>query len=90
MSRLVDEGFRNPVVTVVYGVDTCDDTTRTRKYVEAAGRAFRYVRLNIDTTIRDRVHGAGYLTAPIVVTPAGMLYVEPTDDEPAAIVAAAG
>ncbi len=87
---MTDEGFRDPTVTVVYGLDTCDDTTRARHYLEAAGRAFRYVRLNLDTTVRGRLHAAGYVATPVVVTPAGMLFVEPTDDELATIVAATG
>ena len=87
---MADEGFRDPAVTVVYGLDTCDDTTRARDYLGAAGRAFRYVRLNIDTGIRDRLHAAGYVATPVVVTPTGMLYVEPTDEELAAIVATTG
>lgn len=88
--RLADDGFRDPAVTVVYGLDTCEDTARTLDYLDAAGLAFRYVRLDVDRTTRDRLHAAGYLATPVVVTPTGMLSVEPTDDELAAIVAAAG
>lgn len=87
---MTHEGFRDPTVTVVYGLDTCDDTTRARQYLEAAGRAFRYVRLNLDTSVRSRLHAAGYLATPVVVTPAGALFVEPTDEELAVIVAATG
>jgi glutaredoxin len=87
---MAHEGFRDPTVTVVYGLDTCEDTTRAREYLTAVGLDFRYVRLDVATNVRAQLHAAGYVATPVVVTPAGMLYVEPTDDELAAIVALAG
>ncbi|MDH4143391.1 MAG: hypothetical protein OEV61_12345 [Chloroflexota bacterium] len=80
------ESLRDPQVTVIYGVDTCDDTTRARERFGAAGRPFRYVRLDVDTAVRKRLHDAGYLATPVVVTPAGDLYVEPSDEVLAAMI----
>ena len=74
-------------VVLVYGRDTCDDTTRAREHFEAAGVAFRYTRIDEDEAARELVHAAGYFATPVVVTPAGAIYMEPTDEELDAIVA---
>ena len=75
---------------LVYGRDTCEDTTRARAHLAAAGIAFRYVRLDEDDTARELVHAAGYVATPVVVTPAGVIYVEPSDEALGAIVASVG
>ncbi len=80
--------FRDPTMTVIYGLDTCEDTTRARDRFDAAGRAYRYVRLDRDTATRDRLHAAGYRATPVVVTPDGRLAVEPDDDALAEFIAA--
>lgn len=77
-------------VVLVYGRDTCEDTTRARDYLEATGVPFRYVRVDEDDAARALVHAAGFFATPVVVTPTGEVYVEPTDEELDAIVAAAG
>jgi len=77
-------------VVLVYGLDTCEDTTRARAHLAAAGTAFRYVRLDEDDAAREMVHAAGYFATPVVVTPTGAIYVEPSDDELDAIVASIG
>jgi glutaredoxin len=74
-------------IVLVYGRDTCDDTTRAREHLTAAGVAFRYTRIDEDEAAGDLVHAAGYFATPVVVTPAGAIYVEPTDEELGAIVA---
>jgi glutaredoxin len=81
-------GLADPDIVVVYGLDTCDDTTRARRHFEGAGLPFRYVRLDQDHEARSRVHAAGYFATPVVVTPGGRLSVEPEDDELGAIVVA--
>lgn len=68
-------------IILVYGRDTCDDTTRARAHLDAAGVAFRYTRIDEDEAAGDLVHAAGYFATPVVVTPAGAIYVEPTDEE---------
>jgi glutaredoxin len=75
-------------VVLVYGRDTCEDTTRARQHLTAAGVAFRYRRVDEDEAAGALVHGAGYFATPVVVTPSGAIYVEPSDDELEAIVAA--
>lgn len=75
-------------VVLVYGLDTCEDTTHTRAHLDARGTPFRYVRLDVDEAARNQVHAAGYFATPVVVTPAGAVYMEPSDDELDAIVAA--
>ena len=75
------EELRDPEVTVVYGLDTCEDTTRAREHFDAAGHAYRYVRLDVDTVARDRLHAAGYRATPVVLTPGGAIAMEPSDTE---------
>ena len=77
-------------VVLVYGRDTCDDTTRARDHFEAAGVPFRYYRIDEDEDARMLVHGAGYFSTPVVITPSGRIYMEPSDEELAAIVASLG
>jgi glutaredoxin len=74
-------------VILVYGRDTCDDTTRARDHLEAAGVSFRYLRIDEDEDARMLVHGAGYFATPVIVTPSGRVYMEPSDEELDAIVA---
>ena len=76
-------------IVLVYGRDTCEDTTRAREHLTAAGTPFRYLRIDEDDEARDLVHAAGYFATPVVVTPRGDVYVEPTDDELESIVVAA-
>ena len=77
-------------VVLVYGRDTCEDTTRARVHLERAGVPFRYLRVDEDEASRSLVHGAGFFATPVVVTPSGVIYVEPTDEELDAIVASVG
>jgi glutaredoxin len=73
--------------TNVYGVDTCEDTTRAREYFTAAGHAFRYINLEAEPTTRDRLHAMAYRKTPVVVTARGDIHVEPEDEALAGIVA---
>jgi glutaredoxin len=75
-------------IVLVYGRDTCEDTTRAREHFERAGAPFQYRRVDEDDEARALVHGAGFFATPVVVTPSGTIYVEPTDEELDAIVAA--
>ncbi len=83
-----NDDLGDPAMTVVYGLDTCEDTTRAREVFDAAGHPYRYVRLDIDTDVRDRLHARDLVATPVVVTPAGGLWVEPSDEVLAEIVAA--
>ena len=79
MNDLAD-AFR-PQTLTVYGVDWCEDTTRARRHLYAADIRYRYVRLDEDHEARSALHGAGYRATPVVITPSGDLFVEPTDAE---------
>ena len=81
-------GTRDARETVIYGLDTCEDTTRARDHFDAAGRAYRYVRLDVDIASRQSLHRAGYHATPVIVTPAGDRYMEPSDELLAEIIAA--
>jgi hypothetical protein len=73
----------------VYGYDWCEDTTRARHHFDAAGVAYVYVNYADDPAAKASVHGAGYGSTPVVITPQGTLFMEPTNEELAGIVAAA-
>ncbi len=74
--------------TVIYGVDTCEDTTRARERFDAAGRAYRYVNLDLEPAERERLHVRGLRSTPVVVTPDGRVEMEPTDEVLAVLIAA--
>lgn len=76
-------------IVTVYGVDTCDDTTRARQHFDAAGLPYRYVNYEMDPAAKVLVHAAGYTSTPVVITPQDTLFMEPSDEELAGIVAAA-
>ncbi len=78
----------SPNTITVYGYDWCEDTTRARAHFDAAGVAYDYVNYEVDPAANALVHGAGYASTPVVITPQGGLYMEPTDDDLAGIVAA--
>ena len=80
---------RLPAVDIitVYGVDTCEDTTRARMHFDTARLPYRYVNYDLDASAKALVHGAGYTHTPVVVLPDGSLFVEPSDEELAGIVA---
>ncbi len=46
------------------------------------------MRLDEETGTRQRLHEAGWVATPVVVTPAGDLHVEPSDEALDEIVAA--
>jgi glutaredoxin len=79
-------GLPRPDSVTVYGIDACDDTTRALRHLEAAGLPHRYVKLDEDTAANDQLTGAGYHATPVVVTPTGRVFVEPSDAELVAIV----
>jgi glutaredoxin len=90
MSQAIDIVWLiDPERTSVYGVDTCDDTTRAREHFTAAGHDFRYVNLDTEPATRERLHAMDYRKTPVVVTAWGAIHVEPEDEILAAIVAAA-
>ncbi len=78
---------RPPIVTV-YGVDSCDDTTRALRHFDAAGLPYHYLNMDVDPAARALFTSAGYRATPVILTPAGQVHVEPSDEELAGIVTA--
>ncbi len=81
-----DRRLPAPDVVTVYGVDTCEDTTRAREHFDAAGMSYLYVSYDLDPGAAAVVRGAGYGNTPVVLTPDGGVFMEPTDEELAGIV----
>ncbi len=76
-----------PSALTIFGVDWCEDTTRARRHLYTAGVRYRYVRLDEDDAARAELHNAGQMATPVVVTPSGLVFVEPSDEQLEAIVA---
>ena len=65
----------------VYGVDTCEDTTRARAHLDALRLAYVYVNLDHEPGVRSVLAADGYRATPVVATPGGRVIVEPTNAE---------
>ena len=65
----------------VYGVDTCEDTTRARDHLEALHEDYVYVNLDLEPGVRSVLAADGYRATPVVATPGGRVIVEPTNAE---------
>jgi hypothetical protein len=76
-------------VVTVYGIHAGEDTTRAPRYLEAAGLPHAYVRLDQDAAAKAGVAEAGYQATPVLVTPDGRVFVEPSDEDLSGIVASA-
>lgn len=68
---------------VVYGADWCPDVRRSRRVLDAAGVAYRYVNIDTDESAVDLVRRLqnGSRRIPTLVWPDGTVLVEPSDDE---------
>ena len=73
-----------PDVVTVYGADWCGDCRRAKGFLDATGTPYRYVDLEVDGAAQQLVDDAGYRAIPVIVTPAGEILVEPSNDELAA------
>ena len=73
-----------PDVVTVYGADWCGDCRRAKRFLDATGTPYRYVDLEVDGAAQQLVDDAGYRAIPVIVTPAGDILVEPSNDELAA------
>lgn len=82
--------FADQAITMIYGRDTCEDTMRAIDRFDAAGRAYRYVRIDVNPATGASLHALGLTATPVIVTPAGKISVEPSDEELATIIAATG
>lgn len=75
-----------PDQLTVYGADWCGDCHRTRRYLDAAGVAYRYVDLGVDFAAQAMLDDAGYRAIPVVLMVGGGVLVEPSDAELAAAI----
>jgi len=73
-----------PDVVTVYGADWCGDCRRAKRFLEATSTPYRYVDLELDGAAQQMVDDAGYRAIPIIVTPAGDVLIEPSNDALAA------
>jgi mycoredoxin len=78
-----------PAIVTVYGADWCGDCRRAKRFLELTGVPYRYVDLMADPVAQQLVDDAGYRSIPVIVTPAGHVLIEPSDDELAAALGAA-
>jgi mycoredoxin len=74
----------------VYGADWCGDCRRTKRWLARSGIEWTWIDRDADPVIRAMLADAGYLAIPVVVLPGGAVLVEPSDDELAIAVEAAG
>lgn len=68
-----------PDQLTVYGADWCIDCRITRRYLDGAGIAYRYVDLKHDGASQAMLTAAGYFAIPVVTTPGGQVLIEPSD-----------
>lgn len=73
---------------IIYGVDTCEDTTHARERFDAAGARYRYVNLDLEPAERERLHARDLRATPVIVMPDGRLEMEPSDEVLAELIAA--
>jgi glutaredoxin len=70
-----------PDVVTVYGADWCGDCRRAKRFLDATSTPYRYIDLELDGAAQQLVDDAGYRAIPIIVTPAGDILIEPSNDE---------
>jgi len=73
-------------VLTVYGSDWCGDCRRTKRWLDANEREYRWIDRDGNPDVRRRLADAGYLAIPVVVFPDGTILVEPSDAEMASAV----
>ncbi|MBA3778114.1 MAG: glutaredoxin family protein [Chloroflexi bacterium] len=73
-----------PDVLTVYGADWCFDCRLAKRFLDGAEVSYRYVDLEVDELARTLLEDAGYRAIPVVVTPAGTVLTEPSEDDLAA------
>jgi glutaredoxin len=75
-----------PEIVTVYGADWCGDCRRAKRFLDQAGTPYRYVDLEVDAAAQQLVDDAGFRAIPVIVTPAGDVLVEPSNDQLAAAI----
>ena len=67
-----------PDVLTVYGADWCWDCRLTKRHLDTAAVAYRYVDLEADRSAQSLLDASGYRAIPVVVTTDGQVLVEPS------------
>lgn len=75
-----------PDLLTVYGAPWCGDCRMARRFLDAAGIAYRYVDLGADPHAQAMLDAAGYRAIPVVITTSGTILIEPSERELAAAV----
>lgn len=70
-----------PEELTVYGADWCGDCRRAKRYLHAAGVAYRWVDLTRDRGSKAMVTAAGLRAIPVIATPDGRVLMEPSSAE---------
>jgi glutaredoxin len=70
-----------PDIVTVYGADWCGDCRRAKRLLDLLGTPYRYVDLDADESAQRLVDDAGFRAIPVIVTPAGRVLVEPSNEE---------
>ena len=78
-----------PPIFTVYGAEWCGDCRRAKRFLDSVGVPYRYVDLEADPAAQQLVDDAGFRAIPIIVTPAGQVLIEPSNDELARVVGSA-
>jgi glutaredoxin len=78
-----------PPIVTVYGAEWCGDCRRAKRFLDSVGVPYRYVDLEADPAAQQLVDDAGFRAIPIIVTPAGQVLIEPSNDELARVVGSA-
>lgn len=70
-----------PDVLTVYGADWCSDCRNTRRFLDRERVPYRYVDVVADPTAQALLEAAGLRAIPVVVTPDGVVMMEPSTSE---------
>jgi mycoredoxin len=73
-----------PDVLTVYGAAWCGDCRRVTRHLDASGLIYRYLDLETDHAAQAALDAVGISSIPVVVTPDGRMFVEPSAQELAA------
>ena len=77
-------GLPTPDTLTVYGAAWCGDCRNVVRYLDASGIDYRYLDLGIDRAAQATLDGVGIRSIPVVVTPDGDVFIEPSARELAA------
>ena len=70
-----------PSELTVYGADWCRDCVRAKRWLDAAGVAYRWVDLTNDLAAKQMLSAAGLRAIPVIMAPDGRTLVEPSNAE---------